>query len=76
MLLKNYSLSIPDKIFIFRFLFIHLQSKNEGEMLEWFKRHAWKACVLQKGTGGSNPFLSAKTNIKNPDKLDVYQGFL
>ena len=30
-------------------------------MLEWFKRHAWKACVLQKGTGGSNPFLSAKT---------------
>ena len=28
-------------------------------MLEWFKRHAWKACVLQKGTGGSNPFLSA-----------------
>ena len=29
-------------------------------MLEWFKRHAWKACVLQKGTGGSNPFLSAK----------------
>ena len=29
-------------------------------MLEWLKRHAWKACVLQKGTGGSNPFLSAK----------------
>lgn len=34
-------------------------------MLEWFKRHAWKACVLQKGTGGSNPFLSAK----RPQKL-------
>ena len=33
-------------------------------MLEWFKRHAWKACVLQKGTGGSNPFLSAKVNLE------------
>ena len=29
-----------------------------GEVSEWFKEHAWKACVL-KGTGGSNPFLSA-----------------
>ena len=31
-----------------------------GEMLEWLKRHAWKACKLQKGFGGSNPPLSAK----------------
>ncbi len=31
-----------------------------GEMLEWLKRHAWKACVLQKGIKGSNPFLSAR----------------
>lgn len=30
-------------------------------MQEWFNWHAWKACVPQKGTGGSNPFLSAKT---------------
>ncbi len=29
-------------------------------MLEWLKRHAWKACILQKGIGGSNPPLSAK----------------
>ena len=29
-------------------------------MLERFKRYAWKAYVLHKGTGGSNPFLSAK----------------
>ena len=29
-------------------------------MLEWLKRHAWKACKLQKGFGGSNPPLSAK----------------
>ena len=35
-------------------------SCDEGEMLEWLKRHAWKACKLQKGFGGSNPPLSAK----------------
>ncbi len=33
---------------------------DEGEMLEWLKRHAWKACKLQKGFRGSNPRLSAK----------------
>ena len=33
---------------------------REGEMLEWLKRHAWKACKLQKGFRGSNPRLSAK----------------
>jgi hypothetical protein len=33
-----------------------------GEMAEWLKAHAWKACVPQ-GTVGSNPTLSAiKTN--------------
>ena len=31
-------------------------------MQEWFNWHAWKACVPQKGTGGSNPPLSAKPN--------------
>ena len=31
-----------------------------GEVLEWFKRHAWKACIPQKGIEGSNPSLSAK----------------
>ena len=33
-------------------------------MLEWLKRHAWKACKLQKGFGGSNPPLSAKDFYK------------
>ena len=32
----------------------------EGEMLEWLKRHAWKACKRQKRFGGSNPPLSAE----------------
>ena len=30
-----------------------------GEMLEWLKRHAWKACNRQKRFRGSNPRLSA-----------------
>ena len=34
--------------------------KAFGEMSEWFKEHAWKVCVLQKGTAGSNPALSAE----------------
>ena len=33
---------------------------RKGEMLEWLKRHAWKACKLQKGFRGSNPRLSAR----------------
>ena len=32
---------------------------TEGEMLEWLKRHAWKACIRQKCIRGSNPRLSA-----------------
>ena len=28
-------------------------------MLEWLKRHAWKACKRQKRFAGSNPALSA-----------------
>ena len=30
-----------------------------GEVLEWLKRLAWKACIPQKGIEGSNPSLSA-----------------
>ena len=31
----------------------------KGEMLEWLRRHAWKACIRQKCIAGSNPALSA-----------------
>ena len=34
-----------------------------GEMLEWLKRHAWKACNRPKRFRGSNPRLSAEDNI-------------
>ena len=33
---------------------------KSGEVLEWLKRHDWKSCELQKGSGGSNPPLSAE----------------
>jgi hypothetical protein len=36
-----------------------------GEMAEWLKAHAWKACVPQ-GTVGSNPTLSASTSTTIP----------
>jgi hypothetical protein len=35
-----------------------------GEMAEWFKAHAWKAC-LPKGNVGSNPSLSAIFTIND-----------
>ena len=35
-------------------------AKSRGEVLEWLKRHAWKACKRQKRFGGSNPPLSAE----------------
>ena len=32
---------------------------TSGKVLEWLKRHAWKACIRQKRIRGSNPLLSA-----------------
>ncbi len=41
-------------------------------MTEWFKVHAWKVCVRQKHTGGSNPPLSALLNkIKCKINIEV-----
>ena len=37
-----------------------LQLRPFRQVSEWFKEHAWKVCVLQKGTAGSNPALSAR----------------
>ena len=38
-------------------LFLH--PLRNGEVLEWLKRHAWKACSRQNWLAGSNPVLSA-----------------
>ena len=35
-----------------------LKEASIGEMLEWLKRHAWKACIPLKGIRGSNPLFS------------------
>ena len=42
-----------------------------GEMLEWLKRHAWKACIRLKRIAGSNPALSAVVmeNVKAGKQL-------
>ena len=36
------------------------EAKTEGAVLEWLKRHAWKACIPQKGIPSSNLGRSAK----------------
>ncbi len=45
-----------------------------GELLEWLKRHAWKACIPQKGIEGSNPSLSA--SFSSPFMLLMVNGHL
>ncbi len=40
------------------------KSINLGEVLEWLKRHAWKACNRQNRFAGSNPVLSARKGFK------------
>ena len=46
------------KMCLFLF-FCNLRLKFLGEMLEWLKRHAWKACMRQKRITSSNLVLSA-----------------
>ena len=36
---------------------------EKGVVLEWLKRHAWKACVRQKRTASSNLAHSAKREV-------------
>lgn len=46
--------------FFFSQFALSLQTQKRGVMLEWLKRHAWKACNRLKRFGGSNPPLSAE----------------
>ena len=43
---------------------IQTAPSSGGEMAEWLKAHAWKACILQKGIEGSNPSLSASLHFE------------
>ena len=49
---------------------VSAQTVFVGKMLEWLKRHAWKACKLLKGFRGSNPRLSAE-NVKRSNNSKV-----
>ena len=40
-----------------------------GEVLEWLKRHAWKACIPLKGITSSNLVLSAKLDCCDEKKV-------
>lgn len=40
---------------------MHPLQPKKGKVLEWLKRHAWKACIPLKGIESSNLFLSAIT---------------
>ena len=46
-------------------------------MLEWLKRHAWKACIRQKRIPSSNLGHSAKIHIfKIPQAVECLRDFL
>ena len=47
-----------------------------GEMLEWLKRHAWKACIPLKGIGGSNPPLSADKLINGKQQINIISNLI
>ena len=52
---------------------------TQGEVLEWLKRHAWKACSRQNWLAGSNPVLSAsnpKACLEDSKLLDKTRRFL
>ena len=48
---------------------------QQGKVLEWLKRHAWKACNRQNRFGGSNPPLSAFLVMKDMKKNTVIARF-
>lgn len=57
--LIKFILCLHKVFFIDLFVLPVRQRLYKGEVTEWSKVLAWKVSVPQKGTGGSNPFLSA-----------------
>lgn len=47
---------------------------DEGKVLEWLKRHAWKACNRQTGSGFESP-LSAVSYLNNMKKYTFIARF-
>lgn len=56
---ESFDFSIKNAYFRNDFVGFEGLEIGHGEMSEWFKEHAWKVCILQKGIAGSNPALSA-----------------
>ena len=56
--------------FFFSQFALSLQTQKRGVMLEWLKRHAWKACIRQKRIASSNLAHSAQ---QNPIKRSEYK---
>lgn len=48
---------------------------SNGQVSEWSNEHAWKVCVPQTGTEGSNPSLSAISSLAWRFITLVFQGF-
>ena len=46
-----------------------------GEVLEWLKRHAWKACSRQNRLAGSNPVLSATQKGCNGRYIPFFRAY-
>ncbi len=44
-------------------------ASRKGEVLEWLKRHAWKACIPLKGITSSNLVLSAENKCVSKKSL-------
>ena len=59
-------------MWVIRRISIILQPNCKGEMLEWLKRHAWKACIPLKGIPGSNPGLSADDHHHRRKHVRMY----
>ncbi len=59
--LIKFILCLHKVFFIDLFVLPVRQRLYKGEVTEWSKVLAWKVSVPQKGTGGSNPFLSARS---------------
>ena len=69
--------SLPDKKKIAKPLFCRYSAPaflsstiSNGQVSEWSNEHAWKVCVPQTGTEGSNPSLSA---INFPPQYTHYE---
>ena len=61
----EFGLCLQRLFMVFLHPYCRLRNGN-GEVAEWLKAHAWKACLPREGNPGSNPGLSTKTESNSP----------